>query len=245
MSTRHWFVPAAVIDGGPTTAAVPLLFFSHAGTGASSFAQWIFPARITAHPVQLPRGEDAAAEPPRRDIHAIVTGLLVQVERSLAGSIALYGHSMGALVAFELARALTVAGRPPRHLFVSGRRAPHLPASRRTVHRLPKTLFFDVLDELGGPPRDVLRRASLLRYTVKVSRADLEVCETYSCDTHTELPCPTISIHDQNDPIVDPDGITAWSRHTSAAFAPHSFTGGHYFHQNHRTAITSIIGASL
>ena len=114
MSTRHWFDHAAVIDGGPTTAAVPLLYFSHAGTGASSFAQWIFPARITAHPVQLPRGEDA-----------------------------------------------------------------------------------------------------------------------------------TISIHDQNDPIVDPDEITAWSRHTSAAFSPHSFTGGHYFHQNHRTAITSIIGASL
>ncbi|MDJ0394188.1 alpha/beta fold hydrolase [Rhodococcus sp. G-MC3] len=245
MSSRQWFAPAAVIDGVTTTTAVPLLLVPHAGAGASSFARWTFPAWLTAHSVQLPGREGAAAEPLLREIHSIVAELAAQVERSLDNPVALYGHSMGALVAFELARALTDTGSPPRHLFVSGRRAPHLPASRRTVHRLPETQFVDALEEMGGTPRATQRSASLLRYTVKVSRADLEVCETYSYRTHGGLPCPITGFHAQNDPVVDPDEITAWSRHTNAAFATHSFTGGHFFHQNHRNAIAAIIGAAL
>lgn len=246
VSSRQWFAPAVIgDDSAPTSVAVPLLLIPHAGAGASSFARWAFPSWVTAHPVQLPGREGAAAEAPLRDIHTIVSALAAQVGRSMDRSVALYGHSMGALVAFELARALTAAGRPPRHLFVSGRRAPHLAASRRTVHRLPESQFVDALEEMGGTSRAAMRSASLLRYTVKVSRADLEVCETYSYQNHTELPCPITGFHAQNDPVVDPDEISAWSQHTNDAFATHSFTGGHFFHQDHRTTIAAIIGDAL
>lgn len=245
VSARQWFAPAVIVDSAPTSAAVPLLLIPHAGAGASSFARWTFPAWITAHPVQLPGREGAATEPPLRNIHTIVAALAAQVGRSVDKPVALYGHSMGALVAFELARALTDAGTPPRHLFVSGRRAPHLAASRRTVHRLPEPQFVDALEEMGGTSRAALRSAALLRYTVKVSRADLEVCETYTYRDHTELSCPITGFHARADPVVDPDEISAWNHHTNGAFATHSFTGGHFFHQDHRTRIAAIIGDAL
>src|SRR5215470_713075 len=116
----------------PTPATVRLICLPHAGAGAASFARWLglFRPDIGIVRVQLPGREDAAGEPALRRVDEVVTALLPQLRR-FDEPIALYGHSMGALVAFELARELQSAV----HLFVSGRRAPQLPASRPPIHR--------------------------------------------------------------------------------------------------------------
>ncbi|ABD10979.1 putative thioesterase involved in non-ribosomal peptide biosynthesis [Frankia casuarinae] len=230
----------------PTDAAVRLICLPHAGAGASSFARWLglFPSTVAAVRVQLPGREDVVAEPALRLVHDAVDALLPQVTRLIDPPVALYGHSMGALVAFELARALSAAGIPPVHLFVSGRRAPHRPASRAPIHHLPDDALVAALKTMGDTGGSH-RSAAFLRYTLRLTRVDLTLSEEYAYRSEPRLRCPITAFYGTADPVVDLAEIEAWRDETDAAFAVHTFPGDHFFHQRHRVAIAARIAAAL
>ncbi|GAA1854564.1 alpha/beta fold hydrolase [Pseudonocardia ailaonensis] len=217
----------------PPVGGTALVCLPHAGAGASSFARWLrlFPEPIGLLRVQLPGREDAAGEEPLRSVADAVVLLLPEL-RELP-RVALYGHSMGALVAFELATALEAAGRPPVHLFVSGRRAPHLASRRAPIHHLPDDEFAAALGgALTGPP-------AFRRYALRLTRADLTLSEDYAGGLEPRLDCPVTGFHGLGDPIVDLDQAGAWSDVTTGRFALHTFTGDHLFHQQHREALAA------
>jgi surfactin synthase thioesterase subunit len=112
---------------GPITARV--FCFPHAGGGASLFCAWApsVPDGMELCAIQLPGREDRLTETPFRDLAALVPELVTEIGAQLDRPFALFGHSVGALVAYEVARSLSASGRPPIHLFVSSQRAPHLP----------------------------------------------------------------------------------------------------------------------
>ncbi|HEX3789669.1 MAG TPA: alpha/beta fold hydrolase [Pseudonocardiaceae bacterium] len=232
----------------PSDAAVRLVCLPHAGAGAASFTRWLglFPPTVAPVRVQLPGREDAAGQPPLRRVEQAVAGLLPQLAEPIDTPVALYGHSMGALVAFELARALTAAGRPPVHLFVSGRRAPQLAARKALIHHLPDDAFAAALDRLGGSGGTAAgRSASFQRYALRLIKADLELCEEYTFRPEPELHCPITAFYGLQDPVVDPDEVSAWRTRTDDRFAVHPFSGDHFFHQTHRPAIVTIIAGTL
>jgi medium-chain acyl-[acyl-carrier-protein] hydrolase len=173
---------------------------------------------------------------------AAVDGLRGQV--AMLGPVALYGHSMGALLAFELARALETAGREPLHLFVSGRRAPHLPPRRPPTHHLPEQELIAALDAMGtvGAP---YRSPAFLRYAVLLLKADLELSEEYEHRPEPRLRCPVTAFHGTDDPVVDADEADAWRIVTTGPFAVHAFVGDHFFHQRHRRTITAVMADAL
>ncbi|EFC83525.1 thioesterase II family protein [Parafrankia sp. EUN1f] len=226
-----------------------LVCFPHAGAGASSFARWVglFPPEITLVRAQLPGREEVAARRPLRQVHDAVEALMPQTAAITDGTapLALYGHSMGALVAFELARALTAAGSPPSHLFVSGRRAPHQASRRPPVHRFPDEEFVGAMEAMGATDGVVPRTAAFLRYMVRVTRADLELSEEYDYSPTPRLACPITAFYGTEDPVVDIDQVEAWRRETDAPFAFHTFAGGHFFHQRHRAAIVGLMAQAL
>jgi surfactin synthase thioesterase subunit len=221
-------------DNGTALVCVP-----HAGAGASSVARWgrLFPDGVGLVRAQLPGREDRTAEEPLRRVGEAVTLLLPEV--LALPRVALYGHSMGALVVFELARALEAAGRPPAHLFVSGRRAPHLATRRSPVHHLPDDEFAAALGAaVSGPP-------AFTRYVLRLTRADLTLSEDYAGGLEPRLGCPVTVFHGAGDPIVDPDQAQAWSAVTTGPFARHDLDGDHLFHQRHRAALAAVMAGAL
>lgn len=194
--------------------------------------------------VQLPGREDAASEPALRRVPDAVDGLLAELSALDRTPLAVYGHSMGALVAYELARALAAAGTPVLHLFVSGRRAPHLAATRQQIHRLPDPDFAAALAAMNAWG-DAGRSASFLRYALRLTRSDLELSEEYRHLSEPRLECPITAFHGTADPIVDAAEITAWRELTGGPFVLHEFAGDHLFHHRHRAAIVVLMAEAV
>ncbi|NKQ51288.1 thioesterase [Amycolatopsis sp. K13G38] len=219
-----------------------LLCVPHAGAGASSFARWLelFGESVVPLRIQLPGHENLAKREPLRRVGDVVGWLLPRLPAG--GPVALYGHSMGALVVYELARALTAAGTPPVHVFVSGRRAPHLPARRAPVHDLPDDEFLAAVEGMG---RLAEASPALRTYAIRVTRADLELSEVYEHLPVPRLHCPLTVFHGTADRYVTLDEATAWKELTDNDFAIHTFPGDHFFHQRHRAALAATMTEAL
>lgn len=231
--------------GAAPDAVVRLLCLPHAGAGASSFTRWtaLLAPSVELVRIQLPGREDLAAVAPFRRASDAVAALVPEVTAlARSGAWALYGHSMGALLAVELARELSAAGLGPRHLFVSGRRAPQLPARRPAIHHLPDDAFLAALAPTSGP---VAGGAALRRYVLRTVRADLELCEEDPPPPGPAVSCPITAFHGVDDPIVDREEADAWACRTEAAFTVHAFAGDHLFHQRHRAALAALMADAL
>jgi medium-chain acyl-[acyl-carrier-protein] hydrolase len=153
---------------------------------------------------------------------------------------------MGALIGFELARALRAAGEPgPVHLIVSGFRAPHLPDRHPAVHELPDDELVARLRRLGGTPPEVLREPELLELMLPLLRADLGICETYRYEAGEPLDCSLTAFGGVEDREVNREELSAWESHGRGPFALHMFPGGHFFLQTAQTLVLRILARDL
>lgn len=153
---------------------------------------------------------------------------------------------MGALLAFELARALRADGAPlPARLVASALRAPHLPPLGPPIHDLPDAEFVERLRVLDGTPAEVLDNERLLRLFLRAVRADLRACELWTYHDAPPLAVPITAFGGRSDPQVDEAGLRAWERHTSAAFDVERFDGGHFFLHSRRDEVLSALRARL
>lgn len=209
-----------------------LICFPYAGAGASTFMRWRLPDELGAEvwSVQLPGRENRYEEPPIRRLAPMVSALAAEL-RPLSGvAFAFFGHSMGALLAFELARLLRRNGQPqPRHLFVSAHRSPDLVPWRPAISTLPNRAMLARLDEMAWPSTSALHDRDLFRALAPTMRADFELCETYAYHDDEPLDVPLTAFAAVDDPEVRADEVQSWKRHTTAGFQMHSVTQGHLF----------------
>jgi medium-chain acyl-[acyl-carrier-protein] hydrolase len=211
-----------------------LLCFPHAGGGASSFSGWSrkLPAEIELIRLQLPGREDNVAEPPFTEIGGLAAALAPQLAPLLSQDVplAFYGHSMGAILAFELTRELRRRGEPlPFHLFVSGRRAPQLPLSHARLYALDDPMLIEYLRRMGGVDARALDRPAWLRRYFPTMRADLEVSDLYRYRPEPPLPVPISAFNGSDDPTVPRHEWLAWREQTSHGFAGQALSGRHFF----------------
>src|SRR5205814_4666171 len=174
-------------------ACLRLFCFPYAGGGASIFRTWSenLPPEIEACPIQLPGRESRLLEAPFSQLFSLIEPVAQALLPYLDMPCAFFGHSMGALVSFELARYLRRQhGLSPVHLFVSGRRAPQLSDPDPPIHPLPEAEFLEELRSLKGTPEEVLQNTELLQLLLPLLRADFAVCETYAYAPETPLLCP-------------------------------------------------------
>ncbi len=209
-----------------------LVCFPHSGAGASAYREWT--GRLDGfrvHAVQYPGHESLYGEPLLRRMTPLVERLLADVGPGLEPPFAFFGHSLGALVAFELARELARRGMAgPTHLFVSACRSPHVPNPFPPFHRLPETQFREVVSRLGAGADGALEDAELWSLFEPILRADFEISETYASPPGPVLDCPVSVFGGRDDPFVERSALEAWRNETRGSFSLRLYPGGHFYH---------------
>ncbi|TBO55983.1 thioesterase [Streptomyces kasugaensis] len=226
--------------------APQLVCLPHAGGSASFYypvATALAPA-VEVLAIQYPGRQDRRQESCVDDIHELA-GRLFTILRPLMGRpMALFGHSMGATLGFELARLMEQAGQPVSRLFASGRRAPSRPR-HESVHLLDDQGLLADVRKLSGTDSRILDDEELLRMALPAIRADYRAVETYVYRPGPELTCPVTVFTGDDDPKTTLDEARDWATHTTGAFDLDVFPGGHFFLTEHQPAILRKIAQQL
>lgn len=213
-------------------ARLRLFCLPHAGGGALPYRSWaarLAPA-VEVVAIRLPGRETRFREPPYTRLGDVVSALLDHLGPALDRPYAVLGHSMGALIGYELAQACRRYGlRPPARLLVSGRAAPHVPDRRPPVHDAPVARLVTRLHEMGGTPPAILADSAALASLLPLLRADFAVAETYRYRGAPPLDCPISVFGGDDDPYTTPADLLAWRRHSTADCKVRVMTGGHFF----------------
>ena len=181
-------------------------------------------------PIQLPGRQNRVAEPPFTNVTALVEALLPALEPFLDIPFALFGHSMGALVSFELARECRRSLRiAPACLFVASRRAPHMPDPFQHIAQLPDAAFLAAVHRFQAAPSQLLGNPELAQLMIPAIRADISLCETYRYRSEPPLDCPISAMAGSQHDEVSAFELNAWSDQTRAGFKVRKFAGGHFF----------------
>ncbi len=229
-------------------ASLRLFCFPYAGGGAQTFREWpdLLPPSVEVYPVQLPGRGARITEKPFTSIESLVETAAGALLPLLDKPFVLFGHSMGALVAFELARHLRRrAGLLPRKLIVSARVAPQVPDPSRPIHGLPEPELIAELRRLKGTPEELLNNAELLNLLLPTLQADLKAHETYVYESGPRLSCPIAALGGLQDDEVPGDSLQAWREQTTATFSHHLFGGDHFFLNTRQPFVLRIIAQEL
>lgn len=230
-------------------AEVRLFCLPYAGGGASAYRPWTqrLAPEVDTVPVQLPGRETRRHEPAIERAEALIDQLAEPLLAHADRPYALFGHSLGGLLAFELAHALTGCGHPPIHLFVSGWEPPHLPrpAGRVDAHTLPDEQLVEHVLRLAGMPPQMRWLADLLRATMPALRADLTAGETYRWRQRPALTLPMTALAGRDDPLVEPGRFAAWSELGGCGVRIRLLPGGHFYLHQRVDPLLAIIRSTL
>lgn len=229
-------------------ARLRLLCFPFAGGGASAYRGWAreLPAGVELCPVQYPGRETRIAEPLQTSLSVLVRMAAGGLEPLLDEPYAFFGHSMGALVAFELAREIAQRGlRPPVQLVLSGYRAPMLPHHSALPFDLPTDEFVERLRKLEGTPQAALDSPELMEMILPILRADCQVCDQYRLRDLTPLDMPLAVFGGRADPEAGEAELAPWQQLAGGGFALRMFEGGHFFIQSARQQVLAALGETL
>jgi medium-chain acyl-[acyl-carrier-protein] hydrolase len=210
-----------------------LICLPFAGGGSAPYYRWRsqIPGWIDLAPVSLPGHDGRLNEVRMTDLRKLVEVLVDDMRPSLDKPFVLLGHSMGAWLAFEMARVLRRRGeRLPELLVVAASRAPHVVLEEPPIHSLPETEFLDVLTRrYGGIPAEISASRELLKLLMPALRADLQMIETYQFIEEPPLDIELLALGGMEDAAVSPAQLEGWRRHTTRGCSVRLLPGGHFF----------------
>jgi medium-chain acyl-[acyl-carrier-protein] hydrolase len=224
------------------TAAMRIFALPFAGGGASVFRPWTFalPAWVELRAIQLPGRQDRAAEQPMSDMGRIVEALADALAPDLsAAPYALFGHSMGALLGFELVRKIRRCKLPgPTRLGVSGWPSPRLRPHLRTLVELPDEEFIGAVQDLGGLPDAILAAPDLLAFALPALRADFAACADYKYEPESPLQIPISAFGGSADPLSSRAALASWGEETTGGISVRLYPGNHFYLLDHMHTVS-------
>jgi medium-chain acyl-[acyl-carrier-protein] hydrolase len=226
-----------------------LFCFPYAGGGALVYRNWAkdLPGTIELCPLQPPGRETRLREEPFTDLGLLVQSLASTLRPFLDRPFAFFGHSLGALVSYQLAHYLRSRdGTEPAHLFVSGRKAPHLTREKLGISKLPEPQFIERVKELGGTAPAVFQDRELMQLILPALRADFHLCDTYQFRSEaTLLRCPITALGGLQDKGVAWQDLEAWRKHTSGRFRTYCLPGNHFFINTSKSTLLELMRQEL
>lgn len=236
------------LSGSAVAERLRLVCFPYAGGGAHIYADWrdVLPSSVGVHAVQLPGRGRRFAEPALDRLDLMVAGIAHALRALDDKPMVFFGHSMGALLAFETARALRRLGqRGPSRLLLSAYRAPQFCRDEPCIHHLPDGEFADKLRELEGTPPEVFENRELLQLMLPMVRADFAAVETYRHRPELPLSCPITAFGGLSDGDFPHESMQGWSAHTRSEFRMHMLEGSHFFIHSARDELLQLVSAEV
>jgi medium-chain acyl-[acyl-carrier-protein] hydrolase len=227
-------------------ADLRLFCFPYAGGSALIYRDWWkgLTSHIEVCAVQLPGRGMRLGEPPFTRVEPLVDALMPVIMAHADKPFAFFGHSMGALISFELARALRREhGVEPFHLFISGRQAPSVTDNEKT-YDLPEQEFIEEVRRLNGTPKEILENAELMHLMLPLLRADFQLCETYTHAPGPPLDCPLTVFGGMQD-CVTPEELDQWRAYTNGPFALRRLPGDHFFLHTSQPLMLKVLAQKL
>lgn len=224
-----------------------LFCLPYGGAGSAAYFPWakLLPAEIELCAIRLPGRETRIKEAPYTSLRALAYDLAKEITPYLDRPFAIFGHSLGALIGFELLNRFRDQGSPsPVRLFVSGRRAAHLPDPNPPVYLLPdQALIAEIQTRYNGIPRVILEDEDLMSLFLPTLRADFTLVETYSY-SGAKITIPLTAFGGEEDPLVAEADLAAWGDLCCDQFALQMFPGDHFFiHSQSEAVIRAIVCA--
>jgi medium-chain acyl-[acyl-carrier-protein] hydrolase len=235
-----WFVCPRV----KPDAISRIFLFPYAGGDPSVFSSWSaqLPDSIESHIIHYPGRGSRYNEAPVRSLIALTSDLTQAIQPLLDKPFTFFGHSLGGLVAFELARRLRQNGLPqPSAIFISACGAPHIPDTQPPIHALPEGEFIESLKRLNGIPNEIINNTEVLKLFISILRADLELIERYEHKTDTPLDVPILAIGGLDDHRISRERLEGWVDHTNVDFRATYFPGDHFFINTARDSVIASI----
>ena len=244
VNSNPWIVCPRPVPG----AQLRLFCLPHAGGGAQLFRDWetALPSTVELCAVRPPGRESRVRETAYSDVQPLVEAMSKALAGHLDRPFILLGHSMGALLGYELARALRrSAGPQPVHLIACGHRGPHLPYPERPIAHLPREAFVKELRRYNGTPQEAIDSPELMELLLPLLQADFSVCETYAHREEAPLDCPITASGGRADPAVGRSDLEAWAEHTTGSCVVRMFPGDHFFLRTARALFLQTLSREL
>ena len=240
VSRTPWLLPFS----NKKSARVKMFCFPYAGGSASIYRSWsdALGETVEVLGIQLPGRENRLFEQPIDRVQTAVEQVATNIQPFLDKPYLIYGHSMGAIVGFELARYLQqTAPLAPSHLILSSYRAPHLPNRHERIHQLETPQFLSKIESLNGASPIFFQDQELIQLALPMLRADFKLHETYTYVPDTPLSCPMTVLGGTDDSRISEEELSGWEQHTTNIFSLHMLTGGHFFIKTHPDKLFEIV----
>lgn len=245
VANSAWIIPGLA----GTEPRLRLFCLPYAGGGAAAYAQWVsrLPRDVEVCRVQLPGRENRLREAPFTSIVSLVETLAEAIRPYLDRPFAIFGHSLGALTSFELARRVRRRfDLSPAQLFVSARWAPHLPDPEPLIYQLPDAEFIAMLRRrYNNIPDAVVNDPELMAIFLPLLRADVTILDTYVYTADQPFDCPITVYGGSDDRRVTRAALEAWRAHTRQAFHVQVFPGAHFYLQGARDQLLQALSQEL
>jgi medium-chain acyl-[acyl-carrier-protein] hydrolase len=220
-----------MLDLVSTKQRLRLFCLAHAGGTAMPYAAWSrrLPGDVVPTPIDLPGHGSRMGRPPHTELGPLLAELASMVSPLIDSRYVLFGHSLGAMLGYELARLLRDRGTPPELLMVAAHNGPGTGRTHQPIHDLPDERFVDALIRLGGTPAAIREQPELLRMYLPLLRADLRIAERYHPLPGQPLACPVVAFAGRADRMTDQRRMLGWLPTTTAACELVFLDGAHFF----------------
>lgn len=241
---NDWFIPFKQ----DKNSHIKLFCFHYGGGSASAYREWAKDLidNVDLIAIQLPGRESRFGEPLLNNVSLVVSELYKHFDSSIGKPFVFFGHSIGALIAFEFTRLLRKYGVPqPKHLIVSGTKAPQVPLKRPLIHNLPNQKLTEEIRKYNGIPNDILENQELMSIFLPIIRSDFSISETYQYTKEEPLKCPITAIGGLNDNSFNSEDLIEWKEQTNSSFEYHFLPGDHFFIRSSYQEVITIINKTL